>query len=380
MPSGKNTGDDRLNWRYQDKSYNELFKKWRRQQRDSIGFYYVENPNELTYRDGYGFVNDYPEIAERNALRRVMNIVGVTMILLGAIDIFWEYFMPPLLSMLGVKIYRDPYTGVIYGSEWMIFAVSAFFEVIKRAAAFLYVCCKIKMPVKLMIPTKITNKTLFKYSVPVMLGTAGVCVSFSWVIGMLLAHIHIGRVQFFEIPENKAVFAAYIIVYIVIVPIISEIHTRGALLQLLRQFGDGFAIIVTAALTAVITYDARLVGFAFLTSVVIGYFTARTGSVVTAVVMRSAANAVLYGFYLIGSLVPPQYVNIVLITVWTVILGVGLVFFIRLFIKHSDKFEFKFRIRYLNFSEKCVVMLLSTPTLIGFTVLLIHSIVNVRIV
>ena len=50
--------DDHLNWRYQDKSYNESFKKWRKQNKDSTGFFYSNNPNELTYRDGFVFVKD----------------------------------------------------------------------------------------------------------------------------------------------------------------------------------------------------------------------------------------------------------------------------------------------------------------------------------
>jgi len=31
---GQETGEDRLNWRYQDKQYNESFKKWRKQKQD----------------------------------------------------------------------------------------------------------------------------------------------------------------------------------------------------------------------------------------------------------------------------------------------------------------------------------------------------------
>ena len=122
MPPKQNvqTDDDRLNWRYQDKTYNEMFKAWRKQRKDSIGFYYVSNPNELTYLDGYGFVTDYPEAAERNALRQVMNVVGVTMIILGVIDLLYKFAVPNLLSVFGADMYYDKYAKTFYGNEWLI--------------------------------------------------------------------------------------------------------------------------------------------------------------------------------------------------------------------------------------------------------------------
>ena len=164
MPSKQidRNDDDRLNWRYQDKAYNEMFKAWRRQRRDSVGFYYVSKPNELTYLDGYGFVTDYPEAAERNALRKVMNVIGVTMMLLGIIDLLYKYAVPNLLATFGADIYFDKYTKTFYGNEWLILAIDVFFGVIKRLIPLLYVYKKMQMPIKVMIPTRITNRTLFK--------------------------------------------------------------------------------------------------------------------------------------------------------------------------------------------------------------------------
>lgn len=382
MPSKQidRNDDDRLNWRYQDKAYNEMFKAWRRQRRDSVGFYYVSKPNELTYLDGYGFVTDYPEAAERNALRKVMNVIGVTMMLLGVIDLLYKYAVPNLLAAFGADIYFDKYTKTFYGNEWLILAIDAFFNVIKRLIPLLYVYKKMQMPIKVMIPTRITNRTLFKYAVPVMLFAAGCCTSASGVYERILRFVGIEKDKLFDMPDSKAVLVFYLILHIVLIPIISEMHTRGALLQLLRQFGDGFAIVITALLTSLITYNLSTFCFVFVSSLVIGYFTVRTGSVITAILMRITMAAVSYGVFMIDELASEENSGLIVMTVMFVILAVGLVSFIKLLIDYSNNFSLNFKGRYLSFTDKCGIIASSIPVVVGSTIIIIHTIINITFV
>ena len=98
------TGEDRLNWRYQDKQYNESFKKWRKQKQDSVGFYFVEKPDRLTYQDGVGFINDYPEAREAKTFRRVLNILGLVLLYRVTVDILFIYFFPPIMEKMGMNL------------------------------------------------------------------------------------------------------------------------------------------------------------------------------------------------------------------------------------------------------------------------------------
>lgn len=382
MPSKQNvqTDDDRLNWRYQDKAYNEMFKAWRRQRKDSIGFYYVSKPNELTYLDGYGFVTDYPEAAERNALRRVMNVIGVTMMILGVIDLLYKYAVPNLLAAFGADIYFDKYTKTFYGNEWLILGIDAFFSIVKRLIPLIYVYKKMQMPIKVMIPTRITNKTLFRYSVPIMLFAAGCCTAASGVYDRILHFCGINKDDLFEVPDSKAVLVLYLIVHIILIPVISEIHTRGALLQLLRQFGDGFAIVVTALLTSLVTYNLSTFCYVFVTSLVIGYFTVRTGSVVTAIIMRMTSAAFSYGVFMIDEFASEKNGGLIVMIVMLAVLAVGLVSFVKLLINDSNSFSLNFKKRYLSFSDKCGIAASSIPFVVGFTIIIIHTIINVNFV
>lgn len=378
MPPKHQNDDDRLNWRYQDKAYNEIFKAWRKKRRDSVGFFYVDNPNELTYLDGYGFVRDYPEAAERKSLKNVLNVIGVTMIIVGLFDIFHRYIIPGLLTSFGADIYFDRYTKVFYGSEWLIIFVDTIMSVLKRLLAFLYVYKKMKMPIRVMIPTKVTNKTLFNYSVPVMMFVSGLFAVASAICGWILGSAGVASRKLFDIPENKAVLFIYLIVHVIIIPIISELHTRGALMQLLRQFGDGFAIIITAALTGLITYNVNVFCFSFVTAIVIGYFTVRTGSVMTAIIMRVTAQAISYGLFLLDEMHDGEARLIAIASAVFIFIAVGLVFFIRLLNRHGECFTLVFKIRYLGFMDKLGALASSIPVVVGFTIIVIHTILNIK--
>ena len=50
------TSDSRIaSLKAQDKEYNEMYRKWRIEHKQDYGFYFFDNSDELTYRDGEGF-------------------------------------------------------------------------------------------------------------------------------------------------------------------------------------------------------------------------------------------------------------------------------------------------------------------------------------
>ena len=178
-------------------------------------------------------------------------------------------------------------------------------------------------------------------------------------------------------PDSKAVLVLFLILHIIIIPIISEIHTRGALLQLLRQFGDGFAIVVTALLTALITYNLNTFCYMFVSALVIGYFTVRTGSIITAVLMRITTVAVSYGIFAMSEYLDEDIRLMVSMASTFVILLVGTISFVKLMIKDSGSFALNFKSRYLTFSDKCGIVASSIPVVVGLTVIIIHTIINI---
>ena len=371
--------DDRLNWRYQDKTYNELFKKWRKQSKDAHGFYYVDKSNELTYRDGFGFVKEYPEAVERNALLNVYNIVGVTIIIVALLDLFMYYVFPQTFAAMGVDIYYDRYTHDFYGNEWLVMIIYTVIEVLKRLLPLLYCYKKLKMPVKVMMPTKIINKPMFKIAVPVMLMVSGISAAATGVYEQVLGILHIVPREDIHLPQGTGETIFCIIVNMLIIPAISEIYTRGTVMQLLRQFGDGMAVIFTAFLTAMITYNPHQFCYVFVTSLVIGYFTLRTGSVVTAVIMRIVARVFAYAAYAIDTALPAEIDGVIEMAFIFICIMTGLIVFIRFLFQHSDKLGMSLESRYLSLSEKLLTAFTCVPIVIGMTMMIIIVLMRVKI-
>lgn len=344
-----------------------------------MGFYYVSNPNELTYRDGYGFVKNYPEAAESRALRNVYGLIGVTMLLIAVLDIVSMYLLPMLLNGLGADIYYDYYTGIYYGNDWLILALNASFEILKRLLPMLYCYNQLQMPIKVMVPVKVTNKPLFRAAAPVMLMVSAIGVVFSEIYGYILGAVHIQPAEWVRLPEKAAPLVVSLIINIIIVPVISEFYTRGAIMQLFRQFGDGFAIVITSVLTALITYNSQQFSYVFVCSVIIGYFAVRTGSVMTAAIMRVVSRAIFYGLYMIDRYFDAELSGEIAMAVVFLAVMVGLISLISLMINHSDKFGMKFTSRYLSFTEKCLTALTSVPVVIGASAMLILMILKTKI-
>ena len=73
---------------------------------------------------------------------------------------------------------------------------------------------------------------------------------------------------------------------------IEEIVFRGAILQSLRRFGDGFALLTSSILFAVIHGNFVQAPYAFLMGLVIGYFVLRTGSLWTGIFIHLFNNRI----------------------------------------------------------------------------------------
>lgn len=374
------TQDDRLSWRYQNKAYNESYKQWRRKKQDSVGFYFAENPARLTYQDGFGFIKSYPETREAKSMKKVLSLLGGVLLFRVFFDVFSMYILPYLLGLAGINISRDLFTNRIYGSDAVIITVRFVTETLSRLLPGLFLVMYCKMPFKVMLPTKVTNKPMFMVSVPVMLLVSGVCCVMSMLYELLLSAAGISAVHSLFLPQSASWAVYFVITQIVVIPFAIELCTRGIILQLTRQFGDGTALIISSLITAMLSYDITKFFFSFITSIIIGYFTIRTGSVLTAVVMRIVYRAYIYAFYFIYFKTDPEYSPALSAAFLLVTISIGLVFMIRFLYIHSDCFGMTMKTRYMSFGKKMLIIATNIPMIMWLTAVFILSMVNLSFI
>lgn len=370
------TGSESLNWRYQDKAYNESYKRWRRQKHKSVGFYSAENPNLFTYQDGVGFISDHPEAQELKAFKKVLSVLGIALLMRMLLEFLSMYFLPPLLNDLGVDISYAFYTGRLYGSDTAQLTLRWLSGLIARLLPISYVALFFKMPVKVVLPMKIINKQMFRICIPSILLVTGVCSVLSVFLIQLLSYFNITPVNTFILPEHLDDIIYLVTVQLVLVPIASEICCRGIFLQLLRQFGEGTAIIISSIITALVCCDVSRFGFMFVTSIIIGYFTIRTGSVLAAFVMRVTVMCYIYILYLLEKYADPAYNRMLIMAFIFATIAFGLILLVRFLYYHSDCFGMTLKSRYIPFGKKMLTMITNIPILMWLTSVAVFTIIN----
>ena len=92
------------------------------------------------------------------------------------------------------------------------------------------------------------------------------------------------------LTDDLAVLVLYVVSIAIIPPIVEEMMFRGMILQGLRRFGDGFAVVASAALFGL--YHANLVQivFAFLSGLVLGFVVIRTNSLLPSILVHALNN------------------------------------------------------------------------------------------
>lgn len=374
------TGEDRLNWRYQDKQYNESFKKWRKQKQDSVGFYFVEKPDRLTYQDGVGFINDYPEAREAKTFRRVLNILGLVLLYRVTVDILFIYFFPPIMEKIGMNIYYSFFTGDRYGSRVLITFMDILQQILGRAVPAALLIKHLEIPASVMLPTKITNKPMFGFAFFAALFAAGVCSVLAYFYNGILGVFRIDAMPSYTVSADSDGIVCTVIVSVLAVPIVSEICTHGVILQLIRQFGDGTAIFVTSLIIAVSSYDIVSFPFVAATSFVAGYFVIRTGSVITGIIMRIITRAYICTLCYISFYADPAY-NAVLMRVFVfVTIMIGLIASVWFLCNKSDSFSMRIKPGYMSFGRKILEAATCIPVVIWFAMSFLVTALNIKFI
>ncbi len=375
-----NIDDDHMKWRQQDKEYNESYKKWRKQNKGTTGFYFSQNPNELTYQHGVGFIKDYPEAVESSALKGISHYLGMCIIFFIIANIFGAYILPMILSYFGFDIKIDVFANKTYGNPLLICSIYVLRLILFVLYPLIICLKKLKLPIQVMYPIKIINKPLFKLTVPVTMLFIGTGFIMTRILTFFLDTININSTfaqdyTNFNIKYN----VLYFMIIVFLSPIISEFGLRCIFIQLFRQFGDIFAIIIVSAVTALMTFNLSSFCYVFFTSVAVSYFLLRTGSIISSFIMRIIINLVDFFIITLYNNIDHTSFELISSSLCLIFIIIGIIC-IKLYVKnHTEKLDMKISTQYLPFSEKIITMLSSKAILISISLIFILFILNLKI-
>lgn len=276
-----------VKYKNQDSGYNNAYRKWQSESRIFLGHPDPDNPNEMIYQDGVGIIAENRTAAERRSLVYVHSVIMWAMVFYLIIELCFSSVLPPVLGMLGAHIGTDAVTGLMYGNDVIVIIMMYIGETVKRLIPFLMMKKALNMPINIALPMKIYDREAFVIAIPAALMCFPLLSAFSGLFNKLLANV--GILPYNNIVPHMNTMAgsvAAVFISVIYVPFISELLMRGMILHSLRQFGDAYAILISAMVSTLCVHNLTQMCYVFISAVIIGHFALRTGSMITSVIMR----------------------------------------------------------------------------------------------
>ncbi|MBP1547257.1 MAG: hypothetical protein J6A37_11750 [Oscillospiraceae bacterium] len=361
----RDNSDSRIaSLRVQDKEYNELYRKWRIDHKKDYGFYFLDNSDELTYRDGEGFITESPEAGERSAFTEIHSLLAKFLLIYTLLNYF-DWFMANIVPALGdsVPFFYD-LLRFISSSEQLSVAYDYITKILIRVPPLFYLLSKVRMPKKIILTSKIRNKPLFNICVPMALLTFAIATLLSNVQYVAASFMGVNPNHYLWIPIDGTCRRLIILLIVVIIPILSETVHHGILLQILKQFGDEYALILTSVIAALTTENYNSFLFIFTVMLVTGFFVVRSGSILTGFLMRIIISGGVYFLTALRDSGVPYgtYITITAATLLICII-IGFTAVTSFILRHSGKISLPLYKMYLDSRER-LMCCLSNPTVI----------------
>lgn len=248
-----------------------------------------------TYIEGRGFTQPDPYIQQRHALKSYGRGIGwallASMILYATLPYYFISFS---------RIF-DPtvrfYNNQVIINKTIFYLMGMISYLLAFVLPFLIFIMLYKIPFKTVVPNAKVKPVHMMVAVGLGLEVtvAGGVLSklFSAAVGLAgIAPV----MPDFTLPKNDIPSAMVLLVQVILAaPLVEELVFRGVILNSLRRFGDGFAIITSAILFGLIHQNMVQLPNAFLCGLVLGYAVVRTGSVWVGVVMHICNNVMAMG-------------------------------------------------------------------------------------
>lgn len=374
----RNIARDRT-YQNQNKEYDEAYFKWCADESNPYSFNYVQDTREHSYTAGKGFTRHAADTAEQATLQNCLRLLGAVMLVMLLFDV--------LGYLLSIYINGGDLYNVIYYSErdsirntsiipCVIFSAIG---VLKYVAAIIIYHAKNKLPFKVAMPTGNPSGSFGFNSVIIMLMVVVTGKISNSILAWILGFVNVDSVYIYMFNSTK--ISAQVISFLyncIILPVLCEIFFRGLVLQSFRQFGDAFAVIVSAISCGLSFCDVSYIGYAMLCSLVIGVFTIRSGSIITAITMHSITTTVGYLLVFVG-MISSSTGMLLSNAIYIVICAGALIAYSRLNRSKSWSFNIDRGDSELSLAKKMEIMLSSTTVAMWLVGAIVLTIMTMRI-
>lgn len=295
--------------------------------------------DSYTYVDGRGFAPSPPVITERRLLQWYSNGIGFAIlffiifsftlpaVVLGIVRIFCPY----------LHIYKD---GTILSPVLMelVDLISSNLALLLPFLLLLFIC---RAPFSKILPFRPFRASIALPSLFIALAASVIGYVASMMVSTVLSLFGVTPIMAdFSFPEDPAAAFLFILNITVIAPITEEIVFRGIIMNLLRRFGDSFALLLSSLLFAAVHMNLLQMPNAFIMGLVIGYFTLCTGSLWTGICIHILNNNLVLLLNGILTAAPEDQQLLIMLVVYILYLLAGILSMLVLLKNHPNMFFF----------------------------------------
>lgn len=291
----------------QTDKYLEAFKNWRRREGNPYAFAYTKHLREQTFSESKVNLRESLGSAEQTVLWRLGNLVGFILLVYLLLENVLDKVLVMVLNTLGLSIDMVFWDSTVYGSEELAFLVTGIVTLLKYVVPLLLLRWQLKLPARVSQPCHISR-------IPELLLAVSLVLLLSTGLGMLCLSRSAEMQKYQRIADSITMGDQKMLLYTVftvfLVPVLYEFLLHTDMFQSFRQFGDVFAMGMTAALSAFLAHNIPDGIRMCVISLTISYFVLRTGSFITAVILHVVHEICMFSLYYIhnfGGILTPQW-------------------------------------------------------------------------
>ncbi len=278
----------------QSESYHEAYRAWRRRPDNPFAYTYTKHPKETAFSENPSVLQPSRAMVEKSVLQRISMLIAAAMLLYYVAENLLDKLLITVLNAVGFRIDFVFLEYTMFGDEQAVFIVVSIVSLLKYGLPAAFLFWKLRMPVKVTLPMKVQHPSqLLSGMALTMLLSAG--------LGTFLvsrsSELKKYEMLLDSVDSSDMLLFLYEILTIFVLPIVIELFLHGVMFQVLRQFGDAFAIGITTALAMMLMHtpsDILRVGIITLT---ISYCMVQTGSFSSAIVLHIVHEIYMFALY-----------------------------------------------------------------------------------
>ncbi|MBR4509808.1 MAG: CPBP family intramembrane metalloprotease [Ruminococcus sp.] len=275
---------DEFDYSTQTDDYNDEFKKWRRTKNNRFAFSFQTNKNEKVYIDGKGFVANSALDDEKEVLTRIFGVIGMA----GLLWMLSYHIIAKLgiaaFTLLGFDIHNDFFSSTIYGGSTEIAAALIAVPLIQIIIPLLYVHFRFRLPGKVEFMSHLHNNfAMFGAIAMTLIICTAVALPTAYSSDSKEVYDYFTSINADVSVWDQSEFVIYTVFDVVIMSVLTQMFFCGAMFAVLRQFGDPFAIFMTALTAGLLSQDFSEIPVNMMIGLVAAYGMVSSGTILTAI-------------------------------------------------------------------------------------------------